>query len=357
VFRCTNLGGIWQWRLGTGCDDGNPCSYGDACNGSDVCTGAAITCADEACIDRECNGTSSCTVTYPSGSTCDDGNLCTYSTTCNGAGSCTGGTTLNCNSLDTTCADYSCDGDSTCAVYYPNGTSCTDSNLCTYNTTCNGAGTCAGGTTLNCDALDTTCINYSCDGDSTCAYVINVGASCDDGNPGTTGDVCLSSGVCQGTSTCTLSVSEQFNTSALPAGWSVEDYDADAYGYDWTWSNASNTTGGSGGYWWVNSDIIDSGNFDDRLITALYNRGTCSTVNISYNHHYAWYSGDYGYVDISVNSGAWTTIASYAATTSGLVTINITPYLSPSCNFRLRFRYVANYDFYWKVDNFAVNGS
>ena len=39
------------------------------------------------------------------------------------------------------------------------------------------------------------------------------------------------------------------------------------------------------------------------------------------------------------------------------MTINITPYLSPSCNFRVRFRYVANYDFHWKVDNFAVNGS
>jgi cysteine-rich repeat protein len=54
---------------------------------------------------------------------------------------------------------------------------------------------------LNCDSLDTYCMNYSCDGDSSCASAAqHVGLSCDDGNPLTTGDVCLSSGVCQGTS-------------------------------------------------------------------------------------------------------------------------------------------------------------
>ncbi|MFA5763115.1 MAG: hypothetical protein WC931_06035, partial [Bacilli bacterium] len=87
VYRCTNLGGIWQWRSGTGCDDGNPCSYGDVCNASDVCDGTDITCLSTTCVDRTCNGTSSCTVSYPSGSSCDDGNLCTYGTTCNGGAS------------------------------------------------------------------------------------------------------------------------------------------------------------------------------------------------------------------------------------------------------------------------------
>jgi hypothetical protein len=197
VYRCTNLVGIWQWRLGTGCDDSNACSYGDACNVSDVCDGTDITCVDSLCVDRDCNGTSNCTVTTPSGNACDDGLPCTYSTTCNGAGSCTGGSTATCTS--TTCVTRACDGDSTCAETYPSGNSCDDSLPCTYGTTCSG-GSCAGGTTVNCDASDTYCMDYWCDGDSSCASTPrNVGLGCDDGNPLTTGDVCLSSGICQGT--------------------------------------------------------------------------------------------------------------------------------------------------------------
>jgi cysteine-rich repeat protein len=175
VYRCTNLGGTWQWRTTLGCDDGDLCTYGDACNGSDACAGTAISCADSTCIDRACNGTSSCTVTYPSGTSCSDGNLCTYGETCNGGGSCTGGSTVTCTS--STCVNRACDGDATCAETYPSGTSCDDGNPCTYNTTCNGGGSCAGGSTVTC--TDTTCRDNYCDGDATCGWTaINEGASC-----------------------------------------------------------------------------------------------------------------------------------------------------------------------------------
>jgi cysteine-rich repeat protein len=157
-----------------------------------VCTGTGITCTTTTCVDRACNGTSSCTVTYPSGSACDDGNACTYGETCNGAGGCTGGSTVTCTS--TTCVTRTCDGDATCAESYPSSGACDDGNPCTYNTTCNGAGGCAGGSTVTCS--DTACMDYFCDGDASCGGTpINEGLSCGSGM------VCVS-GTCTSTSTC-----------------------------------------------------------------------------------------------------------------------------------------------------------
>ncbi len=101
TYRCTNVGGAWQWGSSTTCDDSDLCTYNDVCSGS-TCAGTPIICADEACTDSECNGTASCTVTYPSGTTCSDSDPCTTGETCNGAGSCTGGTPA------ASCGDGSC---------------------------------------------------------------------------------------------------------------------------------------------------------------------------------------------------------------------------------------------------------
>jgi hypothetical protein len=243
TYRCTNTGGVWQWRTAATCDDGNACTYNDACSGS-TCTGTTVTCTSDYCTTRTCNGGSTCTQTPI--------NRC---------------------------------GDGTC----------------------------------NCGET-----NATCPGDCT---------------------------------TCTLDNTQTFDSAGLPAGWSIENYDGDGYGYTWVWSNASNTTGGAGGYYWVDSTPYYV-NFDDRLYTATHARGGCATVNLSFNHHYADYSTvDYGYVQIQVDGGSWQTVTTYSATTSGAVTLNVTTYLGPSSTFRFRFRYVGYYDYYWKVDNVRVWGT
>ena len=80
--------------------------------------------------------------------------------------------------------------------------SCDDSNPCTYGDACS-AGVCAG-TALACDSMDTQCRDYTCDGDPTCASSPRTGAACDDGNALTAGDTCDASGTCVGASVCTL---------------------------------------------------------------------------------------------------------------------------------------------------------
>ena len=141
TYYCTNVGGTWRWRTASGCDDSNDCTYSDTCGGG-TCSGTPITCTDDACHDRSCNGTSSCSVTILTGSSCDDGNLCTYSETCDGSGACNGGTPITC--ADDQCNDRTCNGTSTCSVTVYTGVGCSDGNLCTYDETCNSSGVCTG---------------------------------------------------------------------------------------------------------------------------------------------------------------------------------------------------------------------
>lgn len=158
----------------TTCDDGNLGTYGDHCDGAGACVGTAITCTDDpgTCgARRTANGTASCTVTYPSTSaTCDDGNLCTYNDRCDGSGRCAG-TAITCANDASTCGlRRSCNGTATCTTSYPtSSTACSDGNACTYGERCNGAGQCAGGTAYTCTGG--ACSASTCNGVGGCDTV------------------------------------------------------------------------------------------------------------------------------------------------------------------------------------------
>jgi hypothetical protein len=108
------------------------------------------------------------------------------------------------------CAEVACaDATYTCSFeagawgwHASSGPACDDTNPCTYGDACS-AGACVG-TTLSCDAMDTACRDYACDGDATCASSVRTGATCDDGDALTAGDTCDAAGVCSGTTVCAL---------------------------------------------------------------------------------------------------------------------------------------------------------
>jgi len=155
---------------------------------------------------------------------------------------------------------------------------------------------------------------------------------------------------------CDLDVLETFTVATLPEGWHIDNYDNDAYGYTWVWASSSNTTGGDGGYWWVDSTSRNV-NFDDRLITATHEREGCSTVVLSFDHDYRNRdTTDSGRVDIQVGEGEWQSLQVFTEDASGAVEIDLTPYLSYFAFFRVRFRYIGNNDYYWKVDNVRIQG-
>ena len=181
-------------KTGSGCDDNNPCTYGETCGATGQCGGGVpISCQDDACNTRTCNGTPTCAATPKTGATCTDGDPCTYGETCSAQGICLAGAEVKCE--NDACNYRTCNGTPTCKVTPRPGRHCEDGNLCTYADTCNAEGACVG-TALVCTSDETA--ERSCNGSSTCTVVPKPGASCDDGNPCTQGDVRGEDGICRG---------------------------------------------------------------------------------------------------------------------------------------------------------------
>src|SRR5438132_754694 len=166
---------------GWACDDGNACTIGDTCASGD-CIGTPITCtALDQCHDAgTCNpSTGVCSNPAKSnGTSCNDGNACTYSDVCTN-GAC-GGTSYSCTPNQCQ-ASASCNGSGGCTYSKKtNGTSCNDGNACTYSDVCtNGA---CGGTSYSCTPNQCQA-SASCTGSGGCTYSNKTnGTSCNDGN-------------------------------------------------------------------------------------------------------------------------------------------------------------------------------
>ena len=151
------------------CDDGDPCTYDDHCEESGQrCVGTVITCQSSECVDRVCNGTSSCVETFTTQS-CDDGDLCTYGDVCQ-RGECRG-TTIACTS--STCVERTCNGTSSCAERFTTQ-GCDDGDACTHTDRCQ-EGTCRG-QSITCRSDE--CVSRSCNGTSSCAETVHSGRAC-----------------------------------------------------------------------------------------------------------------------------------------------------------------------------------
>lgn len=158
---------------GTTCSDSLACTTGDVCNGYGVCNGAPVVCnASDAChvagTCQESTGTCSAETPAADGTTCNDSNLCTTGEICT-AGVCGGGTSVTCPVASDAChvAGACQPATGTCSVesVAPNGTSCSDSSLCTTNDVCT-AGVCGGSPVcaapLTCNPSNGTCQAPAC---------------------------------------------------------------------------------------------------------------------------------------------------------------------------------------------------
>jgi hypothetical protein len=224
AYYCTNAGGTWHWSTSASCSDGNLCTYNEACSG----------------------------------------------------GSCTGGTVVNCDASDTQCADYSCDGDATCAVSYSTS-ACNDGDACTTGETCNGAGSCAGGTSA------AVC------GDTVC-------------NCGETSASCPAD--------CTVACS-------LPVTIGAFDTGADGWTTTANWAYSS-TGGASGGYMRFDDESPSHLTGYSRAVTSpVRDLSGCTAASLRYSvklddYTDSWYGDDeYMRAQCSGNGSSWTTLASY----------------------------------------------
>jgi hypothetical protein len=150
---------------------------------------------------------------------------------------------------------------------------------------------------------------------------------------------------------------EEFN-SWVPAGWSVTD--GGDTGYTWVQCNAcayenlNLFTTKVGAVALIDSDYFQA--FDDSLVTPTLNCSGYTTVTLEFDHWLKLYTSDWGQVDVSTNGGgSWTTARTWNVDTQNVhETINLSSYLAGQANVKLRFRYVANFDWAWMIDNVRV---
>lgn len=183
---------------GAACDDGNLCTQADQCV-SGSCIGEPVACTGaDGCHDPgECNpATGLCPNPRPDGTPCSDGNLCTENDRC--VASRCRGETIDCSTSDGCHDPGQCDPTTgLCPNAQPDGTVCDDGNLCTRNDQCR-ASRCRG-TPVDCSQADGCHDPGQCDPDTgLCPNPRPDGTPCSDANLCTTGDRCENS-ICVGT--------------------------------------------------------------------------------------------------------------------------------------------------------------
>jgi len=158
-------------------------------------------------------------------------------------------------------------------------------------------------------------------------------------------------------------LSERFDSTTLPAGWSVVDNAGT--GAVWRFNDPggrTNLTGGSGGFAIADSDFAGEINMDTELRTPVLNLAGYNSASLTFNTDCNVYSGDeVADVDISLNGGtSWTNIwRKTGSDYPGPITetINISQYVGNS-NVMVRFHYYnAYFDWWWQVDNVTVNAA
>jgi hypothetical protein len=150
--------------------------------------------------------------------------------------------------------------------------------------------------------------------------------------------------------------------STPPTGWTIEDYGS----VPGTWNNNDWHKYSHGGTYLNVARVYYSPveNQDDWLITPAFNLPAgATTAALEFDHYFYVYStpDEFGYVDfMSDQTPSWTNLTTYIATTGtssafAHASLNLLAY-SGQTNCKVRFRYVANDDWYWEMDNVKVSG-
>ncbi|MBU1219992.1 hypothetical protein KKF34_20085 [Myxococcota bacterium] len=357
VTTCqTGISGCLEWIAGTDCAEssmvcilngGNAeCSV----NCQDQCTEGATVCQDS--VLRVCETQASGCLDFSDSEDCADSlRICgdvggVAACMCND--SCTEGICNGTSSSDCVADSWGCyhlDTAIDCAltnqICQVNGLNadCVCDDQCT-----SGTSQCSGTVIQTCTADGNGCLDWSSGTD--CA---------------STSQICTLNG---STAECTTPtgpvtlLSENFDGTWVPTGWSV--YDGADIG---TWVKCTSTscegydlfTLKSNGVAYVNSD--DFADFEEGLSSPTFNCTGYSTVTLEFDHYFKYYQDALGRIDISTNGGStWTTgIRQWSSNTYNVhETIDISSYAANQANVKIRFYYIAYFDWYWIVDNVTV---
>ncbi len=191
---------------GTSCNDTNACTTGETCQAGSCSPATTVTCAaPDQCHDPGTCNTTTGNCDYPNkpnGTTCTDGNACTTTDSCQ-AGVCAGSTPVTCAALSQCHTAGTCDA-TTGVCSNPvkaTGTSCDDGSVCTVMDACAANGACIGSARV-CNDNNPCTIDSCVVGMGGCVYTPVVGActpvdaGTDAGDAGTdAGDVAATDGL------------------------------------------------------------------------------------------------------------------------------------------------------------------
>jgi M6 family metalloprotease-like protein len=188
-----------------------------------------------------------------------------------------------------------------------------------------------------------------------------------------------SGGGCSGTGPCVVNLtdntlvtanfvplvavlSESFDTSTAPSGWSV--IDNATTNAVWRFDDPAtrtNQAGGTGSFAIADSDHAGAVQMDTELRTPSLNLTGYSAVMLNFKTYFEYFTTETSSVDVSINgaSGPWTTIWSKSGVDYGPATeqIDISAIAAGQSNVMVRFRYYdANYEWYWQIDDVSVKG-
>jgi hypothetical protein len=184
------------------CTSDADCDDHDVCNGVETCQagvcvfGAAPACDDGNPCTTDCDPVRGCVHTpLPDGTSCSDHNVCTRNDICQ-SGTCMAGAPRDCDDQNPCTAD-TCDPLSGCTHRtLPDGALCSDANACTAPDICRQGG-CIPGAAVSC-ADTNPCTQDTCDPVQGCVHrPVLDGTHCSDGNACTTLDACVG-GACVG---------------------------------------------------------------------------------------------------------------------------------------------------------------
>jgi hypothetical protein len=154
---------------------------------------------------------------------------------------------------------------------------------------------------------------------------------------------------------------EDFNSGALPAGWSVIDHLSNDQ--DWRFNDPGgrgNLTNGSGGFAIVDSDFYGiSGSQDTELVSPLLDFSANPTATLTFETDINVYTGgDFEVLDVDVSSNggtSWTNVWQHDqadGSLNGQVSLDITAQAANQPDVKIRFHYYdASYEWWWQVDN------
>lgn len=150
---------------------------------------------------------------------------------------------------------------------------------------------------------------------------------------------------------------ESFDGTTTPADWTVVN---NTTGGGWTFTDdgaRGNLTGGSGGFAIIDSDHLGTGqNQDTELRSPVLDLTGQAAPAIRFNSDWRAFSGSFGDLDLSLDSGAtWTNLVHNVANARGPALVNVPiPQAAGSTTAQVRWRYVGAFGWWWQVDNVHV---